>query len=391
MNNVSLLLAGIGGYGATYMRALLAAADGGGFTIAGVADPYYDASPHLKDLLRLGAQPYRSIGEFYRENSAELAIVSTPIQFHGDHVGQAVGHGSHVLCEKPLGATLAEGRRILDAQSRSGRFVAIGYQWSYSQAIRALKADILAGRFGRPRRLRTLVLWPRDLSYYRRRWAGRQYVDGRAVYDSVANNAAAHYLHNMLFILGGRPDESDEPLTVTAELYRANAIENYDTAAIRITTVSGAEILFIAAHPVERVHNPVFHFAFEKGDAYCDENAGITAVFRNGERREYGNANADPDNKLWEAIAAVRSGAPLSCTARTALPHTLCIEAARLSVPEIPTFPGELIRTDEDRQLVYTRGLFDSLLTCYDNWRLPSEMGFAWARRGREVDARALL
>lgn len=148
MNNVSLLLAGIGGYGATYMRALLAAADGGGFTIAGVADPYYDASPHLEDLLRLGARPYRSIGEFYRENSAELAIVSTPIQFHGDHVGQAVGHGSHVLCEKPLGATLAEGRRILDAQSRSGRFVAIGYQWSYSQAIRALKADILAGRKG---------------------------------------------------------------------------------------------------------------------------------------------------------------------------------------------------------------------------------------------------
>ena len=40
------------------------------------------------------------------------------------------------------------------------KIVAIGYQWSFSDAIQKLKADVIAGIFGKPRRLKTLVLWP---------------------------------------------------------------------------------------------------------------------------------------------------------------------------------------------------------------------------------------
>ena len=44
----------------------------------------------------------------------------------------------------------------------------------------------------------------------------------------------------MLYVLGKTPDTSAQPHSVTAELYRANPIENYDTAAIRCTTAGSS-------------------------------------------------------------------------------------------------------------------------------------------------------
>jgi len=78
-----------------------------------------------------------------------------------------------VLCEKPVSATVQEALRMAAAEKQARGFVAIGYQWSFADAIQSLKRQILAGDLGRPRRLRTLVSWPRDAAYYARTgWAG---------------------------------------------------------------------------------------------------------------------------------------------------------------------------------------------------------------------------
>jgi predicted dehydrogenase len=116
----------------------------------------------------------------------------------------ALRGGSHVLCEKPAAATPKEAVRMQEAAQAAGRHLAIGYQWSYSRAVQDLKRDILQGRFGRPVGLKSIVLWPRDAAYYHRApWAGRmQDGEGRPIRDSVANNATAHYLHTMFFLLG---------------------------------------------------------------------------------------------------------------------------------------------------------------------------------------------
>src|SRR5439155_21910363 len=99
---------------------------------------------------------------------------------------------------------------MAEAAESAGRFLAIGYQWSYSTAVQALKRDILQGRFGRPLRFRTSVTYPRSKSYFRRNaWAGRERSEaGDAIYDSPVNNATAHFLHNMLYLLGDVPSTS---------------------------------------------------------------------------------------------------------------------------------------------------------------------------------------
>ncbi|HBM81445.1 MAG TPA: gfo/Idh/MocA family oxidoreductase, partial [Clostridiaceae bacterium] len=155
---------------------------------------------------------------------------------------------------------------------------------------------------GKLLRLKTIVLWPRDENYFRRGWAGKK-RDGRGnwILDSVANNATAHYLHNMLYVLGEEEDRSACPGSVTAELYRANKIENYDTAAIRVYTKNEAEILFIASHAVDEQIAPKFIFEFEKARVEYESEDGsgeIKALFNDGTVKNYGSPNEEHIIKL---------------------------------------------------------------------------------------------
>ena len=121
------------------------------------------------------------------------------------------------------------------------------------------------GKFGKPKRLKTIVFYPRNDSYFKRSsWVGKlRSPDGAFILDSVANNAAAHFLHNMLFLLGNDIDRSTSLATITAELYRANDIETYDTCAIRAETIDEVEVMFFASHAVHHDLGPRFVYEFE--------------------------------------------------------------------------------------------------------------------------------
>jgi predicted dehydrogenase len=240
---VSVLMVAIGGYGFHYLKDLLENHDPERCRLAGVVDPSARQSLLWPVVHRLGIPVCASIDEFYDGgNRADLAVVSSPIHCHVPQSLAALEHGSAVLCDKPVSATVQECRELVDAGTRTGRWVMVGYQWSYSQAIQALKKDMRAGLFGKPLRAMALCCWPRDMSYYRRNdWAGRLRHAGsdRWVLDGPANNAMAHFLHNLLYLLGPEPHLSARPGTVQAEMYRAYPIEASDTAACRVITGSG--------------------------------------------------------------------------------------------------------------------------------------------------------
>ena len=391
---VSIALVGIGGYGKFYLKELLDAAPERNIVLTAGIDPYPERSSLYPEMQAREIPIYPDLWTFYQHTSADLVIISAPIHLHAPLTTLALSKGSHVLCEKPLGASVEDARLMLEAEQRAGKPAAIGYQWSYSDAILALKRDILAGRFGKPLHLRSLVLWPRGRSYYERNdWAARlKTPDGAWVLDSPVNNATAHYLHNMLFLLGDRMDTSAAPLTVEAELYRANAIENYDTAAMRVATATCPDLLFITAHPVNSYRGPVLHYEFEQAIIeYPSEEGGFRATFKDGSIQEYGNPEDTAPNKIWAAVEAARTGAPLVCGIRTSLPQLACALAAQET--EIHTFPHErveVIDTGND-SLTYVPGLFEDLVAAYEANRLPSEMGMAWAKSAGKVETKGIL
>src|SRR5690606_17230028 len=108
-------------------------------------------------------------------------------------------------------------------------------------------------------------------AYYRRSgWAGKiRDPEGRWILDSPANNAMAHDLHNMFYVLGKKTDESAVPAWVEAELYRAYPIENFDTAAVRCRTADGVDVLFYVSHVPLAEKGPVFSYEFERATVSC--------------------------------------------------------------------------------------------------------------------------
>jgi predicted dehydrogenase len=388
------VLVGIGGMGQVYVRELLRREGEGLFRIAGAVDPQPNRCEQYKELRALGVPCFVSLTDFARNKKAELAVISSPIQFHREQTCLALERGSHVLCEKPAAGTIQDVRAMMTAERGSRRWAAVGYQWSFSRAVQALKGDIRSGLFGRPKRMKCLYLWPRDEGYYARNdWAGRRRdAGGRWVLDSPAQNAMAHDLHNMLYVLGAGPEAGAVPAEVEAELYRAYPIENFDTAAARIVTAEGVEILFYVTHVAEAERGPVFRYEFERGVVRCESRAsGVWAELADGSRRDYGLPDDEPMNKLWRSVAGVRDGTRPLCGLEAAAGQTLVINGMQDSMPEIRGFPEALVRAvgEEGSRRLVVAGLGEALAAAYEAGALPSEMGVGWSAKGERIDLRS--
>ena len=431
-NEISILLVGIGGYGRNYVNALLP-----GEGLSGADD--YEATLHNEQRLKCGpikvvgaidpAPSARGVAEargiplfdslkdFYAEHQADLAILSTPIHLHCEQIKTCLANGSHVLCEKPLCATVDEAEEIRGAIADAGGrlHVWVGYQLSFSRSVRALKDDILSGAFGKPIMLKTIVHYPRNEAYYaRNNWAGRKRTAGaagRLVLDSPIHNAVSHHLNNMLFLLGDAPDRAAKPVSVQAELYRGNPdVENFDTAALRCITECGAPersapdrmtpgrrvpVYFYTSHSLAHDGNigPISQYRFECATiVHTDEreHESFFAFFDDGSTRRYSLPYYDQMQKLWDCIGAIRGGPIPPSGVEAAAQEVICTNGAQLSHP-ITTIPSEYVdRIGEPGQrFTEVAGLEEMLFECFDRALLPSELNESrrppWATPGKIV------
>lgn len=369
---MKILLVGTGGFAAGYIKTLLANTDE---TViwAGAVDPFI--TEENRQLLQENHIPlYASMEEYYANQTADLTVICTPTYLHKEQCIYALSQGSHVLCEKPLAPTEEEGREMLAAEQTYGKFIAIGFQWAYAPAMLQLKQDILAGKLGKPLSLKTVIEWPRNLAYFGRStgWAGKITHNGKLVLDSIAANACAHYLHNMLFLLGEAMDESAQVDSLEGSCFRANAIENFDTCTLKMQTQAGVKLYFAAAHPVSAFRNPVFEYVFEKATVnYATaKDAHIIATFADGSQKDYGDPQGAADfRKLWDCVAAIRTGTKPVCTVKTALTHAMCIEKIYREVP-IQVIPQEKIQFNEEKMRLEVPGLFEKLWEAYEKEEL---------------------
>ena len=393
---IKVALIGISGYGHVYVNQVLDLPPEEGVEPVAAIARRPERCERIEDLRKRGVPLYGSPEEFFAQNTADLVTIASPHHLHGPYSCLAVEHGANVLCEKPVAPTIQEALRMKEAEERTGKFIAIGYQWSYSDAIQSLKKDLLAGDFGRPIRFKALVSWPRKVSYYKRNdWAAKiKSEDGRWVLDSPAMNATAHYFHNMLYLLGPEQFASVKPAEVTAELYRVNEIQNYDVASIRCKTEDDVEVLFYTTHAVNKELGPLSHGEFENADLYYGrydrQNAQWIARMHDGTVRTYGNPN-DTGPRLKRTLESVRTGVPVCCGVEAAMSHLRCVNGAQESVDEIRDVPREFVQVEgegDDRQFSIM-GIEDTWIQCYNLGLLPSEHGdIAWARPGKPVDVR---
>ena len=372
---IEIVLFGAGGYGALYAKELL---ENCPIDVkwAGVVDPFFASSSMKDEIERAGIPVYASGEDFYKAHRADLAVICTPPFLHREQTLLCLQNGSYVLCEKPVAPTVQEAEAMLAAERQYGKFVAIGYQWSYSNAILALKKDIRSGKLGSPVSFKTFISWPRNFAYYKRGggWGGRVEKDGITVLDSIASNACAHYLHNMLFLLGEAEDESAEVTDLCADCLRAYDIETFDTCTIS-AKAGGVPIYFAASHAAGINRNPTFEYRFTGGLVVCDEEKDgvIEAILNNGERIVYGSPSTSLFQKLWICVDAMKNGQTPVCTVKTAMAHTKLIEKLHQTVT-YRAFSKERIETNAAGDGLTVKNLYSELERAYQEEKLLSEL-----------------
>ena len=82
--------------------------------------------------------------------SVDLVDICLPPHLHFEVAKRALEAGKHVICEKPLTASLAEADALADVIRQSGREVFPVFQYRFGPGLTALRALIDAGIDGRP-------------------------------------------------------------------------------------------------------------------------------------------------------------------------------------------------------------------------------------------------
>jgi predicted dehydrogenase len=84
------------------------------------------------------------------EARPDIVVIAAPPHLHRAIALAAFEGGAHVLCEKPLAMTAAEGRDIIAAAARAGRVGMTGFNWRFPAAMQRFHAMVEAGHVGRP-------------------------------------------------------------------------------------------------------------------------------------------------------------------------------------------------------------------------------------------------
>ena len=79
-----------------------------------------------------GAKAYYHPDELFKNTSTnDLVAVCTPNGLHTEHSIAALLHGAHVLCEKPLSISAADGKRMIEVAEKTGK----SFLWSNQPVI----------------------------------------------------------------------------------------------------------------------------------------------------------------------------------------------------------------------------------------------------------------
>jgi len=180
---------------------------------------------------RLTADP----DEVFAADDVDAVVVATPTVTHHDLALRALRARKHVLCEKPLAATVAECDELIDAADEAGVVLFTGHTFLFNPAVRRMRELIDAGELG------TLLY-----AHSARTGLGPIRQDVNALWDLAPHDLA------ILFHLFGRP-----PVLVSAVGQAFLRPPLHDVVFAQLTfddgAVAGVHVSWLDPYKVRRV------------------------------------------------------------------------------------------------------------------------------------------
>jgi predicted dehydrogenase len=371
-----LALVGVSGYARIHLD-LIREAEADGSAVLGAAvviNPEQEAAI-IDTFERQGVAVYATFEAMLAAEMGriDLCCIPTGISLHAPMTVAALHAGMNVLVEKPLAGSVAEADRIIAAEQETGRFVAVGFQDMYTDLVRWLKQQLLAGAIGQVEEIRFLGMWPRSTAYYaRNEWAGKVASQGVPVMDSPLNNAFAHFPHLALFLAGTAWGEGAVASIVDGLLLRVHAIESFDTAVVRASTEPGVRFWFGVSHGCANDHNPEIRILGSSGTVYWkyEEYCRVCRVDGTVAEHPVYSAFEARSQMFRTVLQRLRDPSVFVVSPTLARAHTALVEQIHATLP-IDTVPPAAVRgtpvagAPDGHFVPVIEGIEDALVTAF--------------------------
>ena len=338
---------------------------------------------HFKDR---SVKIYRSYEELLEAEKGRIEAVTLPtaIHQHKDMTVKALEHGFNVLVEKPPAATIQDLNEMIEAEKRSGKICAVGFQSQSKTVVRKLKEHICNGKLGEIKAVLVKGKWKRLDSYYERNaWAGKFMHEGKYVLDGTINNPLAHYLMNALYFASREWQKAAFPLKVRAELYRGHRIEGEDTSCLVAEVDGGARVFFFGTLCSPFQSNPTHRIIGTKGIAEWTLKDHAYIKYNNGEVEVIKEDGKNERVEMFRNFARHLRGLDeeINCPLEMTKPFVLAVNGAYESAGKIKQIPDKfIIRKPENNSISTTIiGIEEIIDKAFETQKLYSDLGVEWA------------
>ncbi|MFW5688628.1 MAG: Gfo/Idh/MocA family protein, partial [Spirochaetota bacterium] len=234
----------------------------------------------------LGAVPVFDDHEaLLRTTSVDLVSVCTPPNTHAEITVDALRAGAHVLCEKPMAASLEECDRMIEAASASGRTLSVVSQNRFLPRFWKLKRLLETDALGKLNHIQAESYWWRGDNYYDLWWRGTWESEG----GGCTLNHAVHHIDITVW-LAGMPERVKAMMTNTSH-------PNSETEDLSVA------ILGYRDGALGQITSSVVHHGEAQGIRLQCERAAIGAPWTLAAERAQDNGFPTPNAELAAEIA----------------------------------------------------------------------------------------
>ena len=285
-----------------------------------------DVIPKLAQELaeKFHVTPYEDIQDMLAHEELDVVDICTPSGQHGEHAGQVMRSGRHVIVEKPMEISRAAIEEMLRVQQETGMKLAVISQHRFDPVTRQVHDQVEEQAFGRLVLGNAIIPWWRSQAYYDSgAWRGTWKLDG----GGVLMNQSIHSIDLLQWLMG--PVRSVFAYTDTL----VHHMETEDVAVAVLRFANGALGTIAAttgAYPGTGARIEIYG---DKGSAVIEDDRLSYLHLARDDHEEVGPYGAAREQRVHSAASAGTSAAqdPAALAIRS---HALQIEDMMRAIRE---------------------------------------------------------
>jgi myo-inositol 2-dehydrogenase / D-chiro-inositol 1-dehydrogenase len=283
-----------------------------GARVTAVADPVAEARERARRLAP-GSVALAGAEELLARDDVDAVVVTVPSGLHAPIALATLETERHLYLEKPIAATLEEGRQVAAAGRDAGLVAVIGFNWRFQPLVVRARDLLRAGVLGDVRSASTVFCEPSTMPDWK-----RSRVEG----GGVLLDLGSHHFDLIRWLLDAEVERVDATL-------RSDVTE-HDTASVRLVLGDGRVASSFFSFRAGRVDS--LELVGERGVLRVDRYARTLSL--RGVRARV----TTPDVIRWRARALVRRATEPSWARALAA----FVDAVRGRNVELPTLDDGL-------------------------------------------------